>query len=339
MLQAIEQMIFRNVTPLSIRYLAPPGIARAGGLCASVYRQLELEFQTVPPVTMHHLDPELMAGVWSACRETLVAGPGRDLKEAVAIAVSESNRCPYCVQAHTSFLEGSGGEAAENRELMAWAAATGMKAAVSGGVPPVPRALAPAIMGTAVLFHYINRMANLFLDETMMPVIGKVPLLRDPALRFFGSCFSARIASLEVSPGVFLTPEPLEPLPDAFGWALDNREVAGGLRRFAAAASRAGASLDPGVRELAGELVGDWNGEVPGPGKGWLDSAVAGLPEELRPQARVALLAARASWAFDDREVLAFRRVGGDDRALLDTAAWGAYMATQRIAGWFAATR
>jgi AhpD family alkylhydroperoxidase len=332
MLQSIEQFLFRNLTPLSIRHLQPPDVGGATGLAASVYRQLEREFQTVPPVTMHHLDPELMAGVWSACRETLVAGPRRSLKEAVAVAVSTSNRCPYCVQAHTSFLAGSS-EAADPA-LAAWAAATGERGKVAGIVPPFPREIAPAVMGTAVLFHYINRMANIFLDDTMMPIIGKVPLLREPAFQVFSSVVSGRIAALDVPPGEFLTPDPETPLPEAFAWSAPNPHVAGGLRRLRAAAVAASTALDAGARELVERRVSAWEGEAPGIGKSWLEQEVATLPPASRPQARIALLAAIASWAVDERDITEFRQAGGDDRALLDTAAWGSWLAAERIASW-----
>ncbi len=340
MLQSIEQMIFRNLTPLSIRHLTPPDIAHAEGLSAAVYRQLELEFQTVPPITMHHLDPELMSGVWSACRETLVAGPYRALKEAVAVAVSDSNRCPYCVQAHTSMLEGSGAHVGDDgvpASIVEWAAATGDRENAIGLQPPFPRNSAPAIMGTAVMFHYINRMVNLFLDDTMMPVVGKLPLVSGPAFRLFSNFVSGRIATLDVVPGRFLTGEPKMALPEEFRWAEPDAGVSGGLLRFASSAESAGSTLDAAVRGLVEEVVSEWSGGLPGPGKSWLDHAVAVLPEHSRPQARIALLAALASWAADDGEIAAFRGEGADDRSLLDTAAWGAYLAAKRIASWIPA--
>lgn len=331
---AIEQMIFRNLTPLSIRHLRPPEIARAEGLEAAVYRQLEQEFQAVPPITMHHLDPGLMAGVWSACRETLVAGPGRAVREAVAVAVSKSNRCPYCVEAHTSMLDGCAARPEVPAGIVEWAAATGDQAKVSSIVPPFPRNSAPAVIGTAVIFHYINRMVNIFLDDTMMPVIGKVPLLRQPALSLFSSLVSGRIVSLEVAPGRFLSEAPGIPLPVEFLWAEADPAVSGGLLRFAAAAEEAGRLIDARVREVVVNTLDAWSGSGSGFGNGGVDQAVACLTERLRPQARIALLAAVASWAVDDTEVKAFFDAGRDERSLLDTAAWGSWQAARRIAGW-----
>lgn len=347
MFRSIEQFIFRHLTPLSIRRLPAPEIGRASGLATQVYRQLDREFMAVPPVTLHHLNPRLMAGVWSACRESLVAGPDRAMKELIAVAVSQANRCPYCVQAHTSMLLGADDRpaldalAAGGRtndalaNLAAWASATGRKASLSAGPPPFTKRQAPAFMATAVLFHYINRMVNIFLDETMMPVVGKVPVVGDQAFRIFSRVTSGRIVRISAEPGVFLTESPAMKLPEAFGWAADDPAVAGGLLRFAEAVrSAADASVDPEVQALVKRQIDAWEGELPGLGKGWLDSVVSELPERLRPQARLALLAAMASWAVDSGEIESCRRAGLYSRALLETAAWGAFLAAERIAGW-----
>ncbi|NTW54607.1 MAG: hypothetical protein HGB15_07580 [Chlorobaculum sp.] len=348
MLRSIEQFIFRNLTPLSIRYLPAPEIRRASGLAAEVYRQLDEEFMAVPPITLHHLNPQIMAGVWSACRESLVAGPDRTMKELIAVTVSQSNRCPYCVQAHTSMLLGAddrpaldaltSGECASDElaKLAAWASATGRKAALAS-VPPPPftKRQAPAFMATAVLFHYINRMVNIFLDETMMPVVGKVPVVGDQAFRVFSSVTSGRIVRIDATPGVFLTEPPTMQLPQAFGWAADDPAVAGGLLRFADAIRQAAdASVAPEIQTLVKRRVSEWEGEPPALGKAWLDEATQALPERSRPQARLALLAATASWAVDRSEIDSCRRAGLDDCALLQTAAFGAFVATERIAGW-----
>ena len=347
MLRSIEQFIFRHLTPLSIRWLPAPEIGRASGVAAEVYRQLDEEFMTVPPITLHHLNPRLMAGVWSACRESLVAGPDRAMKELIAVAVSQSNRCPYCVQAHTSMLLGaddrpaldavSSGECAngELASLAAWASATGRKSSLSATPPPFTARQAAAFMATAVLFHYINRMVNIFLDEAMMPVVGKVPVVGEQAFRIFSSVTSGRIVRIDATPGVFLMETPAMQLPEAFGWATDDPAVAGGLLRFADAVRQAvDASVAPEIQTLVKRRVLEWEGELPGIGKGWLDEAARVLPERSRPQARLALLAAMASWAVDGGEIASCRQAGLDDRALLETAAFGAYLATERIAGW-----
>ncbi|NTU53202.1 MAG: hypothetical protein HGA97_05775 [Chlorobiaceae bacterium] len=346
MLRTLEQFIFRRLTPLSIRHLPQPDITAASGLAAEVYRQLDREFMTVPPVTLHHLNPQLMAGVWSACRESLVAGPNRTLKELIAVAVSQSNRCPYCVQAHTSMLLGADDQEAINATerrgtgsgsaaaLAVWALATGRKKALASVTPPFTKKEAPAFMATAVLFHYINRMVTIFLDDAMIPLVGKVPVVGEQAFRIFSSVTSGRIVRIEAEAGCFLTESPSMKLPSAFEWALDDPGVSGGLLRLAAAVDDIAGAIDPVVRLLVERQIDSWEGDPPGIGKGWVDAALNELPEKQRPQARFALLAALSTWMVDDGEVKRFRYAGFDDRALLETAAWGAWLAAERIAGW-----
>jgi hypothetical protein len=350
-LKSIEKLIFRKITPLSIRFLRSPDLRRSSGLSAQVYRQLENEFQLVPPLTLHSSNPDLMAGVWSACRESLIAGrEGRALREAVAAAVSRSNECPYCAEVHASMLSGAGhyfpvpsfshqeNAAATEYPMVAavrWAAATGDAFAPVLADPPFSLQEAPQIMATAFFFHYINRMVNVFLDRVMMPVIGRFHLVNGPAAKLFSELIAKRITSLDVRPGCYLTDNPAGPLPAEFHWAEAHPYVAGGLLRFAEAAEAAAAeSVDERVCLLLAEKVQLWNGTTAGQGKTWLEPAVSRLPESNKPQARLALLAAFASWQVDEHTIRDFRNHHDDDRSLLNTVAWGSYLAAKRIAGW-----
>ena len=74
----------------------------AEGLVERVFLQIKKESGVfVAPFTLHSPSPELLAGAWSLCRESLlVVTVRRDAKEAEAAAVSRINQCPYCVDAH-----------------------------------------------------------------------------------------------------------------------------------------------------------------------------------------------------------------------------------------------
>jgi len=91
---------------MAIRYIRPVAPNYAEGLVARVYVQTKKEFGAlVEPFTLHSPFPELLAGAWSACRESLLVGNvSRAVKETVAATVSRINRCPYCVDAHTIML-------------------------------------------------------------------------------------------------------------------------------------------------------------------------------------------------------------------------------------------
>lgn len=91
---------------MAIRYIQRVAPNVAEGLVGQVYAQIKKEFGALAePFTLHSPSPELLAGAWSACRESLLVGNvRRDVKEAVAATVSRINRCPYCVDAHTIML-------------------------------------------------------------------------------------------------------------------------------------------------------------------------------------------------------------------------------------------
>jgi len=92
-----------------VRYL-PIGSGSASPLSRKVYAQIRQDFgMVVDPFRLHASLPTLLAGVWAACRETELVGVApRSAKELVAACVSETNRCPYCVDAHTMLLNSAG---------------------------------------------------------------------------------------------------------------------------------------------------------------------------------------------------------------------------------------
>jgi AhpD family alkylhydroperoxidase len=86
-----------------IKYIQAIAPRHAEGFVEPVYAQIKRDFgKNVEPFLLHSPIPELLAGAWMACRETeLVGSVPRYIKEAVAIAVSQKNQCPYCIDAHT----------------------------------------------------------------------------------------------------------------------------------------------------------------------------------------------------------------------------------------------
>ncbi len=170
----------------TIKYVKPVQYRSATGLTADIYRQMQADFLPVPLLTLHSPVPEVMAGVWSILRETLLAGQvDRALKEAVAATVSKTNACPFCVDAHTAMLHATSNHYAASailrgdydsihheqlHALVQWILAN-RTANVSGVLqPPFSHDDAPEIIGSAIAFHYINRMVNVFLGDTLLPL-------------------------------------------------------------------------------------------------------------------------------------------------------------------------
>jgi AhpD family alkylhydroperoxidase len=291
---------------------------------------------------LHRPIPELLAAFWGALRETLVAGRvPRAEKEAVALVVSKLNRCPYCVDAHSTMLTAAGkGEAAAElergrmadlsdpkvRAVAEWAAASRSPGSEQVLRPPFGREEAPEIIGVAVLFHYVNRMVSAFLGESPFPLGGR--LLRG-SLRRIGGLRFRRFVRARVRPGEWLDLLPAAELPDEFRWASASGSVARALAGFAATVDEVGERFVAGeVRRVLLSRLASWRGEDPGLGVAWLEQELSDLTGSLRDQARLAFLVALAPYRAG--------AVAADqsDPETLAVAAFASLAAARRVASW-----
>jgi AhpD family alkylhydroperoxidase len=314
---------------------------------APVWAQIEHDMGILaPPLVLHSPVPRLLAAAWAAFRETMMveAGLPRAVKEAMAIGVSEANRCPYCIDAHVIGLRAAGGGAVERalgeggadldpalRERFEWAAASG-RAGAAGPPPFAPGELAQG-MGAVVAFHYINRLVTVLLPEQLLPV--RDGWLRRPLVALAGARFSGRArASRPPGAGLELVPADLVagPGPD---WAAGNPEVA---RSFAALETAVGEAveglLSDAARARATARIAAWDGESPPFGTEWLEPDLAGLTPADRAALHLAVLTALAPHRAGDEPIAEFRRHHPGDPALVGLLAWGAYRAAERVATW-----
>ncbi|MFD6565105.1 carboxymuconolactone decarboxylase family protein [Micromonospora profundi] len=339
--------VTRGATALQLRYVAPVAPGQARGPVAKVYHQVERDFgMLAPPVALHAAAPPLLAAAWTMLREALLApGPaGREAREIVAAGVSKANRCPYCVDVHGGTLAGllSGPDAAavltgqladlrdpRLRDLARWA--------TYGGPQPFPPEHGPELVGVAVVFHYLNRMVNVFLpDSPLPPVPGPVAaVLRRGAARILGGLARAEVVAGE-SPGLL----PTAPVPPDLSWTGDRPHLVAAFSRSAAVVDAAGErSVPEPVRRLLSAQLPRL--DVPPPALGdaapalsesrWLDECVAGLPEPDRPAGRLAMLVAFASYRVTAADVDRVREHGYDDRALVELAAWSSLTAARYL--------
>jgi AhpD family alkylhydroperoxidase len=319
-----------------IRHISPVPRKSATGRVAAVYGAMAREFGVhAEALTLHSPAEELLAGVWMLCREHTVAAGRveRPVKEAVAAAVSDLNRCPYCVDAHTAMLNGTGHSTEEPAlaRAIAWARATRSPGAEILRKPPFDTGEAPEMIGTAILFHYINRPVSVFCGDSPLPGGGRV--MRGALLRVAGVRFR-RFARARPAAGESLELLPNAELPEDLAWARPSPVIADAWARFAAAVERAGErALTPAVRQRVSERLSRWHGEQMGLSAAWLDDAVGGLDARELPAARLALLAALAPYRVDESTVAAFR---GSDADLVSAVSWAAFAAARRNATWLA---
>lgn len=334
---------------MAIRYVQPVAPNSTEGLVARVYPQIKKEFGAlVEPFTLHSPSPELLAGAWSACRESLLVGNvRRDVKEAVAATVSRINQCPYCVDAHTIMLNATSARNSADaiihqrddqirdpavRSIVKWAAATRSPGAEVLLSPPFSQKDAPEIIGTAVFFHYVNRMASVLLSETPLP--SNHPLLKGFFKRMAGWFFSRAVhRSKPLGASLELLPE--SELPSDLVWAKRSPNIAGAFARFAGVIDRAGRDAIPkDVRDCVVKHVQAWDGMDPGLGRQWVEEAISGLDEKSKDIGRLVLLTTLAPYQVDEGVVNAFTAHFVKDEKLLGALAWGSFTIARKIGTW-----
>ncbi len=97
--------------------------------------------------------PEYLAETWRKLKAVMTEGAlDRRTKEIIAVAVSATNSCDYCLASHTDALRSLGFDDAALVELMAVVDFFNGSNAVASGLdidyePPVPRAAGPSAAG------------------------------------------------------------------------------------------------------------------------------------------------------------------------------------------------
>ncbi|MGP3637802.1 carboxymuconolactone decarboxylase family protein [Streptomyces sp. 24-1644] len=310
------------------RYTSPQSPKSATGVVADVYAQLATDFgiERASTFVVLSASPPLLTATWALVRESLLAGHvSRTDKEVVAAGVSLANRCPFCVVAHTVLLHATGDHRlAEtigrgglpddpgHRALLAWGKDL-------SSPQPFPAGHAPEHIGTALAFHFINRVVSSLLTEDMLPGgAQKYRLVRSAAGRSL-----ARTVRRELRPGASLALLGTEGAEPAWAAGAPAGTAFGALRT--AAHQGAGLLSDEDAAFVRASVAG-WDGVTP------LPLTCAELPDRSdRPGARLALLAARAPYRITDEDVAAWRVPPFTDHCLVQLIAFGAICAVERV--------
>lgn len=341
----IVRTALRGLALAQIRHVEPVPLRSAPPPVAKIYRDLELQFGILaPPIALHSPAPDLLTASWlMLCAALLERGElSRLEKEAVAATVSAANTCPYCVAMHDPRLGGLVAEAdwaaiaqgrpesiadPRVRAITLWA---GVQAPTQeSAVSPFTAAQTPEAIGTVVLFHYVNRMANVFLTDLPLPpgVPARAMGVVAPVLLWLTRSPSRPPAE----PGAALGLLPEAPLPPDLSWAQDNPALAQGFARSVAAIETAAQrSVPPAVRELVRAELDAWDARPRGLSRAWATEAAQAVAPDERPAVRLGLLAAMASYQVDDADVAAFKAGGRADGELVELVSWASLEAARR---------
>jgi hypothetical protein len=333
---------------VQVRYVSPVRPGAAKDLVGRVYDQVEREFGVLAPsLVLFSPAPQVLAASWLMLRETVVAARKveRAAKEAVATTVSLANTCPWCATVHSTMLSGLadglvlGDNPAESiadprlRAVTTWARDCRTEEGALLHEPPCPAEDGPELIGTTVLFHYYNRMVNVFLTEVPLPP-GAPKLALGPVMWILGRRMRPA-AERSHQAGTSLELLAAAPLPGDLSWASGDPVMEDAFGRGCAAIDAAGArSVPPSVRDLVLTELENWHGEPRGPSRAWVESAISGLSPADQSAGRLALLTALASSQVDRSVIKMFRASWPDDSTLVELTAWASLAAARRVGTW-----
>jgi AhpD family alkylhydroperoxidase len=325
-----------------INHIQPVEPRQARGVVADVYDEARREFGRLPePVSMLSPNEDLLAAWWATLRETLIAGRvRRNRKEAVAAAVAATQKCPWCIDAHTTMLYAAGDSATAaailadkdpsdvdpNAPFVAWARGT---ASPGGLAAPFGPEDAVQYVGTATIFHFVTRLVLVLLDETFLP---GGPRAQSLARRAAGLAFARKVRAI-YRPGVAAERLATQPLPEDLAWVAASAPVGTSFAALTDCLERSQHLPDVG-RGVVRDAVQAWRGEHQPISSSWTAEHTDALPDGLRPATRLALLTSLAPHQVTDADVAAARNVLSTDEALVSALAWAAWTAARRVAGW-----
>jgi len=352
LLSTIENLIVDDMTPKQVRYIQPILPKNAKAKVADIYSQIRRDFQLVPPLTLFSPSSELLAGVWNIWRESQFARGiiPRATLEAVSAAISALNTCPYCVDAHTGMLHAASEHDVVNaifeqnnslikdekaRQVVEWALATKTPNAGILKSPPFTPKEAPEIIGTTIVYHFVNRMVSIFLSPSPLPVPGSSLTLRRVAVRLFGATVAKRIMKRQPVSGDSLQFITQAELPDDMSWAIPNNNIARSYASFASLIEQLGKEcLSDSVRQVVNQCINVWQGEEKGLSQSWVNERVAELNNDDKPIAKLALLTAFAPHQIDKNIIDSFRSKHEGDEMLLNVTAWASFTVARSIGRW-----
>jgi hypothetical protein len=293
--------------------------------------QVVLDFGMVPPpLSIHKVDGDLFAASWACLRETLVVGRvPRYFKEAVASGASEANRCPYCVGAHSMMFDiyrptekkqaivDDTFRSLDSEKLKMWARSWNLLENDQTS-PPFPKKFQSEIIGTAVYFHYLNRMVAIYLGDSFIPKYVKwtVPIMM-PFMRLGMGLNDKRSKKLGTSK---LRNVPMAGGPD---WA-DQENVRIAFSQFQAVAdNKITQVLSGSMMNFIETFLSKWQGVDPGLSASWVKPYLEELskPDDKEKQlARYMLLGIGSPYMIVDEEKKSLKKIIGNTDLFIVTA-------------------
>lgn len=339
-----NQHQFKYLNNLTFKYTT--------GLTRAVLDQMKRDFTLAEPFTISYPSEQQFVYRWMLNREAYLVNTNvtRVLKDAVAYGVSLANQCPFCAEGHEMMIAASGHrqeakliqDASEQHKGKIFQIADWAKQANNSGndlvkSPPFSVQEAPELIGTLYCFNVTNRLVNLFLGDSPVPVSKDQKLLWSVmyfvATRFMMKPFVTRkiesgkslsLISLPAHENVHSWTQEVPAISTAFGAVLDDL-------------NRIEKKLIPAaIAESINHILQNWNGKPQPPGRQWLNEQMEGTDPAQQPLYKLALLVMFASYSVTEEDITAFRKLYPEDQSLVDLCYWAANKVSIRLLDWVA---
>lgn len=339
----------------AVKYLEVQTLKDSRGKIREINRQINEDLGLAGPLSLSTVSERVHSVRWAVSRESYVASTfiSRRDKELLAAVVSQINKCPYCAEAHSATL-GSGGEAGlgpaiadgswkqlsdeRTKLLIEWGLSTRKPEAAVIKKPPFSAREAPEIIGTALEFHTLNRLVDIFLEESPLPEIIRNKWIRGIALKMASLTVFREMISKKAVPGSSLKFIEERAVPAKFKWAAPVPAFSKALAAQEVLLDQIETDTVPKASsQVLEECLRHWNGEEMPFGRKWLEAAVSQVPEKEKPVARLILLTAFSSYTVSEKDIMDFREVMPTDRELLEVCYWAAAKTSRRIGSWLVA--
>lgn len=332
-----------------MRFIEPVSYSESTGAVRDVYDQILREYGLGGPFFVTSVSPPLLAATWGLIRASVLSSTlPRASAEIIASAVAQAEACPFCVDVHSE-LASAGGErdtasliadarwnalserGTEGDRLALWARDL-MRGTMAA--PPVATEHAPYAISTALTFVHVTTLVTIFQSEGLVAGFGGSRLI-DSAVKLYirkslGRRMLARGPSTAWTAGVASSDVPCEHYPFAREVPLLG-EAWNALDR--AVDSAAAGILSDRARAIVAATVAERRGTGPTLDLRFIEEALAGVPDEERGAARLALLAGTAPYRVVQADIDAsgLRGERGEHRVAL--AALGVRARLRALAG------
>jgi len=341
--------LFEALSLRTMRYVHAIPRRKATGLVAQVYEMIEEDFFINGSLISRSKTPELLAGIWTAGRESVLVDDhlDRTTKEAMNAVLSQVNDCPYCGDMLISLVHAGGNHDAasgifgENdahisnttlRQRLNWVKSIATPGAKMDLPVPFSAEELPEAIAALMAMSDINRFSHVVMDGS--PVSAPLGLqgVKAEALRLFGEQLRATHVK-RLTPGRALPLLPPAPLPRDMQWAVPNARIADAVARWTAVVEReASWVVSPAVRDLVVSNLQHWDGEVMPLSRNWVNSETTMLTGRDRAIARLALVLAKAPYQVDETLVEDVVNEDRSEERFIRILAWASFSAARRFA-------